>query len=98
MKQDLKNHRDFGKNKVRPEQYKIAHTLLHIATTIFKYGVEIWGNTYESPLQNICTMQNRAIRIIHNIWYREDTNTFFLNYKVQFPFEHPLFLRYRSFC
>lgn len=78
VKQDLKNHRDFGENKVRPEQYKIAHTLLHIATTIFKYCVEIWGNTYKSPLQNICTMQNKAIRIIHNIWYREETKKFFL--------------------
>ncbi len=42
------------------------------------YGVEIWGNTYKTNLQSISILQRRAIRIINNVGYLEQTNVLFL--------------------
>ncbi len=42
------------------------------------YGVEIWGNTYKTNLQSISILQKRAIRIINNVGYLEQTNLLFL--------------------
>lgn len=42
------------------------------------YGVESWGNTYKTNLQSISILQKRAIRIINNIGYLQQTNGLFL--------------------
>ena len=42
------------------------------------YCVEIWGNTYKTNLQPLCTLQKRAIRIINNVGYLEHTHSLFL--------------------
>ena len=43
------------------------------------YCSEVWGNTYKSSLHAITILQKRAIRIIHNVGYRDHTNSLFLN-------------------
>ena len=40
--------------------------------------MEIWGNTYKSNLQPLCTLQKRAIRIINDTGYLEHTNPLFI--------------------
>lgn len=45
------------------------------------YCAEVWGNTYNSPLKKICTLQKRAVRLINL-----HTNSLFLNsYLLKFP-------------
>ena len=41
------------------------------------YCVEVWGNTYKSTLQKICTLQKKAIRIVHKVSYNDHTNQLF---------------------
>lgn len=41
------------------------------------YCVEVWGNTYKSNTQTITIIQKRAIRLINNAGYRDDTNGLF---------------------
>uniref|UniRef100_A0A672FS48 Reverse transcriptase domain-containing protein n=1 Tax=Salarias fasciatus TaxID=181472 RepID=A0A672FS48_SALFA len=43
------------------------------------YCVAVWGNTYKSTLQKICTLQKKkAIRIVHKVSYNDHTNQLFL--------------------
>jgi len=42
------------------------------------YCTEVWGNTYKTTLQTICTTQKKAIRIVCNAGYYEHTNDLFL--------------------
>ena len=42
------------------------------------YCIEVWGNTYKTNIQSLCTLQKRAIRIINNVGYRDHTNILFL--------------------
>ena len=42
------------------------------------YCVKIWGNTYKTNLQPLCTLRKRAIRVINNVGYLEHTNVLFL--------------------
>lgn len=46
------------------------------------YCVEVWGNTYKSTLQAICTIQKKAIRIVNKVGYYEHTNTLFLKLNI----------------
>ena len=58
---------------------KALHTLYcTLILPYLNYCVEVWGNTYKSSLKKICTLQKRAIRIIHNVGYLEHTNSLFL--------------------
>lgn len=45
------------------------------------YCAEIWGNTYKSTLQPLCILQKRAVRIVHNVGFREHTNLLFVKSK-----------------
>lgn len=55
--------------------YILYNTLI---VPYLSYCVEIWGNTYKTNLQSLCTLQKRAIRIINNVGYLEHTNSLFL--------------------
>ena len=46
------------------------------------YCAEILGNTFKSTLQPLSILQKRAIRIIHNTGYRENTNPLFSKSKI----------------
>ena len=59
--------------------YTLYNTLIQPYLT---YCVEVWGNTYQSNIQPICTIQKKAIRIVHKVGYRDHTNTLFLRSKI----------------
>lgn len=44
------------------------------------YCTEIWGNTYITRLKQISTLQKRAIRILGNVGYLENTNKLFAKF------------------
>ena len=46
------------------------------------YCTEVWGNTYKGSLEPLFILQKRAIRIIHNVGYREHTNSLFVQSKI----------------
>ncbi len=59
--------------------YKSLHTLYcSLFLPYLTYCVEVWGNTYKTTLQPICTIQKRAIRTINNTGYRDHTNPLFI--------------------
>lgn len=45
------------------------------------YCSEVWGNTYNSHVQILYRLQKRAIRVVHNVGYRDHTNALFLKSK-----------------
>ena len=58
---------------------KALHTLYcALILPYLNYCVEVWGNTYKSSLKMICTLQKRAIRMVHNVGYLEHTNSLLL--------------------
>ena len=44
------------------------------------YACEIWGNTYQTKLKDIITLQKRAIRNVDKIGYRDHTDPVFVKY------------------
>lgn len=46
------------------------------------YCAEVWGNTYKTRLNQLCTLQKRAVRIIAKCHYRDHTNRLFIGYKI----------------
>ncbi len=59
--------------------YKSLHTLYcSLFLPYLTDCVEVWGNTYKTTLQPICTIQKRAIRTINNTGYRDHTNPLFI--------------------
>ncbi len=59
--------------------YKSLHILYSsLVLPYLYYCVEVWGNTYKSNLQPLFKLQKRAIRIAHNVGYKEHMNTLFL--------------------
>ncbi len=70
--------------------YKVKHILdTQILYTLYctlilpymNYACEIWGNTCETKLKNIITLQKRAIRIVDKIGFRDHTDPLFVKYK-----------------
>lgn len=58
--------------------HKSLHTLYNtLILPYLSYCVEIWGNTYKTNLQPLCTLQKKAIRIINNTGHLEHTNLLF---------------------
>ena len=39
------------------------------------YACEIWGNTFETRVQNLVVLQKRAIRLVEKANYREHSET-----------------------
>ena len=59
--------------------YKSLHTLYYsLFLPYLTYCVEVWGNTYKTTLQPICTIQKRALRTINKAGYRDHTNPLFI--------------------
>ena len=58
--------------------YMLYNTLILPYLT---YCIEVWGNTYQSNLKPLVTIQKRAIRISHKVGYHDHTNTLFLSSK-----------------
>jgi len=44
--------------------------------------VEVWGSTYLHLRQPLVIMQKRALRVIHNVGFRDHTNALFLQSKL----------------
>lgn len=68
-------------------KHALDHKSLHILycsliLPYLNYCSEIWGNTYKSTLQPLVILQKRAIRIVHNVKFREHTNILFLKSKM----------------
>lgn len=62
---------------------KALHTIYcTLVLPYISYCTEIWGNTYKNNLNEIFTLQKKALRIIHKTGYRDHTNPLFLHSKV----------------
>ena len=48
----------------------------------FNYCIAVWGNTYDSYLKPLITLQKRAVRIIANAAFRDDTEPLFKKLKI----------------
>ena len=71
--------------------YRIKHKvdskiLLMIYNTLIlphlSYCCEIWGNTYNTRLNNLILLQKRAIRIVDNAGWREHSSEIFRKYRI----------------
>ena len=64
----------------------MINTLLTVYNTLIlphlSYCCEIWGNTYNSRINDIVLLQKRAIRIVGKAGYRENSSQIFRKYKV----------------
>lgn len=59
--------------------YKAMYLLFSaLVMPYLDYCLEVWGNTYHTNLQPLFILQKKALRIIHNVGYREHTNALFL--------------------
>lgn len=67
-----------GKTKNFLDHYSLHILYSSLVLPYRLYSVEVWGNTFKSNLQPLCILQKKAIRIIHNVGYREHTDTLFL--------------------
>lgn len=62
--------------------YKALYTVYcSLILPYITYCLEVWGNTYRTNLQDVVILQKRAIRIVHNVGYRDHTNALFLKSK-----------------
>ena len=65
-------------------KYLLNSKALHIVycsliLPYLNYCVEVWGNTYKSSLLPLCTLQKRAIRMVHKAGFQDHTNQLFIN-------------------
>jgi len=61
---------------------RILYTVHCLFLPYLNYCVEVWGSTYLHSLQPLVIMQKRALRIIHNVGFRDHTNSLFLQSKL----------------
>jgi len=47
-----------------------------------QYGLIVWGNTYKSYLNKLCTLQNKAIKIIGGGTWRESAIPYYSKFKI----------------
>ena len=63
-----------------------SNILLMIYNTLIvphlTYCCEIWGNTYNTRLQDLVLLQKRAVRIIDNADWREHSSRIFNKYEL----------------
>ena len=46
------------------------------------YSLPIWGSTYSTYLKKLCTLQNKAVRIINKGCYQDHVSSFYLSLKI----------------
>ena len=68
-------------------KYMLNSASLHILycsmiLPYLNYCTFVWGNTYNSTLKPLLTLQKRAIRLIHKVHFLEHTNLLFFKSKI----------------
>ncbi len=70
--------------------YKVKHILnssslytlyCSLVLPYLNYACEIWGNTYQSRVNNVFLLQKRAIRNVAKVHYRDHTNPLFVKFR-----------------
>ena len=93
-KLDWHRHISYINNKLTSSIYAIRkiknllnlHNLLTLYYTLFypyiDYGITLWGSTHKTVINKIVVKQKKAIRIISNAKYNENTNPLFFAHKI----------------
>ena len=68
------------KEKVNEEALLMIYNTLVLPH--LQYCCELWGNTYDSRINDLVVAQKRAIRLIDKVKVREHTTEIFKNYKL----------------
>ena len=67
-----------GKCRYLLDQQALLILYYSLILPYLSYCTEIWGNTYSSHLETVFKLQKKAIRIVHNVDFRDHTNTLFI--------------------
>lgn len=71
-----------GKSKHILDYHSLFIVYCTLTLPYMSYGVKVWGNTYKTNIDVLFKLQRRAIRILHNVGFRDHTDILFQQSKI----------------